>query len=108
VVDVHERVAQLEGRVEGHARMLTDVVGAVRHLEARMDQRFTSVDVRFNGLEGRLTALDQKFDQKSDALNAKLEQKFETLDRKMDSHFRWLVGIQFAMLIAMLASFLAG
>jgi uncharacterized coiled-coil protein SlyX len=115
VADVQERVAQLEGRVEGHAQMLTDVAGAVRHLEARMDQRFASVDLRFteienrlNGLEGRLTALDQKLDRKTDALAEKLEREVGRLDQKLDSHFRWLVGIQFAMLIALVASFIAG
>jgi hypothetical protein len=115
VVEIQERVAKVEGRVEGHARMLTDVAGAMRHLEARMDQRFTSVDerftsvdLRFTALEGRLTALDAKLDQKIGALDAKLDHRFETLDQKMDSHFRWLVGIQFAMLIAMLASFIGG
>jgi hypothetical protein len=108
VVEIQERVATVEGRVEGHARMLTDVAGAIRHLEARMDQRFTSMDLRFTVIEGRLTALDQKPDQKIEALDAKLDQKVATLDQKMDSHFRWLVGIQFAMLIAIVASFMAG
>jgi hypothetical protein len=108
VVEIQERVATVEGRVEGHARMLTDVAGAIRHLEARMDQRFTSMDLRFTVIEGRLTALDQKLDQKIEALDAKLDQKVATLDQKMDSHFRWLVGIQFAMLIAIVASFMAG
>jgi chromosome segregation ATPase len=119
VVEIQERVAKVEGRVEGYARMLTDVAGAIRHLEARMDQRFTSMDLRFTVIEGRLTALDQKLDQKIEALDAKLDQKIgaldakldqkvATLDQKMDSHFRWLVGIQFAMLIAIVASFMAG
>jgi hypothetical protein len=119
VADVHERVAVLDGRVQEHARMLTDVAGAVRHLEARMEQRFTSVDLRFTGLEGRittlegrLTALDQKLDQKVDGVATRLDRKIDAveanLEGKLDSHFRWLVGIQFAMLIALVASFIAG
>lgn len=128
MVEIEERVAKVEGRVEGHARMLTDVAGAVRHLEARMEQRFASVDLRFTGienrfvglegrltgLEGRLTALDQKVDRKTDGLDLKigalgltLERKVGKLDQKLDNHFRWLVGIQFAMLIAFVASFIA-
>ncbi len=129
MVEIQERVATVEGRVVEHARMLTDVAGAIRHLEARMDQRFTSVDLRFTGvenrfiglegrftaLEGRLTALDQKLDRRTDALDlkigalgTKLEREVGKLDQKLDSHFRWLVGLQFAMLIALVASFLAG
>jgi tetrahydromethanopterin S-methyltransferase subunit G len=104
MVEIQERVAKVEGRVEEHARMLTDIAGAIRHLEVRMDQRFTSMDLRFTALEGRLTALDQKLDQKVGTL----DQKIGTLDEKIDSHFRWLVGIQFAMLIAIIASFVAG
>ncbi len=92
MADVQERVAQLEGRVEGYVLMLTDVVGAVRHLEARMDQRFIGVDLRFTSLEGRLTALHQKVGD---------------LDRKLETGFLWMVGIQFATLIALLASFIA-
>ena len=92
MADVQERVAQLEGRVEGYVLMLTDVVGAVRHLEARMDQGFIGVDLRFATLEGRLTALDQKVGD---------------LDRKLETGFLWIVGIQFATLIALLASFIA-
>ena len=115
MVEIQERVAQVEGRVVAHARMLTDVAGAIRHLEARMEQRFTSVDLRFTGienrftgLEGRLTALDQKLDRKTDALTEKLEREVGRIDQKLDSHFRWLVGIQFAMLIALVGSFIAG
>jgi chromosome segregation ATPase len=110
-VDVQERVARLEGRVEGHAQMLTDIAAAVRHLEVRMDQRFTV-------LEGRLTALDQKLDRKIEALDQKiggvetrLQQRIggvETrLEQKLDSHFRWLVGIQFATLVTLVASLVA-
>jgi hypothetical protein len=122
VVEVQERVATLEGRVGEHARMLNDIAGAVRHLEAHMEQRFTSVDLRFtgienrlNGFEGRLTALDQKLDRKTDALEltigalgTKLEREVGRLDQKLDSHFRWLVGIQFAILLAIVASVVAG
>jgi len=83
MADVQERVAQLEGRVEEHARMLTDTAGAVRHLEVRMDQRFT-------------------------ALERKLERKTDALEHKLDSHLRWMVGLYFATLIAIAASLVAG
>jgi len=92
VVDLQQRVAHLEGRVEGHAQMLTDVVGAVRHLEVRMEHRFIGVDLRFTGIEHRLTTLDQKV---------------ANLDRKFETGFLWIVGIQFATFIALAAAIFA-
>jgi hypothetical protein len=80
MVDVHQRVARLEGRVEEDAQMLTDVAGAVRHLEARMDERFAAVDIR-------LTALDQKLDQKTDALDRRLsglDQKISGVEPRLE------------------------
>lgn len=107
--------------------MLTDTAGAVRHLEARMDQRFTGVELRLTALDqkldqkvdGNAAALNQKIDGHTAALNRKIDgntaalnQKIDAvearLEQKMDSHFRWLVGILFAMFIAMLSSVLAG
>lgn len=85
-MDVREQVARLGGRVEGHAQMLTDVAGAVRHLEARMDRLEARMDERF-------TALDEKVDAVE-----------TTLEHKLDGHFRWLVGIQFAVFVALFAS----
>jgi len=89
VVEIQERVARLEGRVQGHAQMLTDVAAAVRHLDARMDRLEARMDERF-------TALDQKIG----VVETRLE-------HKLDTHFRWLVGIQFAMFVALVASLAA-
>lgn len=104
MLDIQERVARLERRVEGQAQMVTDVAGAVRHLEARMEQRFTV-------LEGRMSALDEKLDRKTDALVQKLDAMDgrvggveSRLVQRFDSQFRWLVGIQFAILVALVAS----
>lgn len=59
--DVHERVAFLEGRVEGHTEMINDIRETAAQLdarfdrlEARMDQRFAAVDTRFAGIDSRL------------------------------------------------------
>jgi len=78
MVEVQERVARLEGRVEGHARMLTDVGGAVRHFETRMGN-----------------------------FEARVDQRFTALEQKLDTHFRWLVGIQFTTLVTLVAALLA-
>jgi hypothetical protein len=59
--NVEERVAFLEGRVEGHTAMIDDIreTGArlearFDRLEARLDQRFASIDTRFAGIDARL------------------------------------------------------
>ena len=66
--------------------MLTAMAAAIRHFEARMEQRFSGVDARF-------TALERKFDDRVGAL-----------DRRLETGFLWIVGIQFAILIALVAS----
>ena len=59
--NVEERVAFLEGRVEGHTVMIDDIreTGArlearFDRLEARLDQRFAAIDSRFLGIDTRL------------------------------------------------------
>ena len=79
--------------------MLTDIVGAVRHLEARLEQRFIGIDLRFTGLESRMTTIEGRI--------TALDQKVGNLDRKLETGFLWMVGIQFATLIAIVASFIA-
>ncbi len=43
------------------------------HLEGAYEQ----ISERLNGIDGRLTALDQKIDTRFDALDRKMESKFE-------------------------------
>lgn len=78
VVRGQERWARLEGRVEGHAQSMTDVVNAVRHLESRMELRF-----------------------------AELHRTIGDVDAKLDSRFLWAIGIQFAGFFAIIAAFLS-
>lgn len=89
MADVQERVAQVEGRVKEQARMVTDIAGSVRHLQAHMEQRFEGMDMR-------LTALGRK-----------LEWKTDSLEQKLDNHLRWMVGLYVATLIAIAASLIA-
>ncbi len=49
------------------------------HLEGAYEQ----ISERLRGIDGRLTALDQKIDSRFD----RLDQKIGALDRKMDSRF---------------------
>jgi hypothetical protein len=65
---------------------VTPVAECATHVIRRsQEQRFTGVDLRF-------TALDQKVGN---------------LDRKLETGFLWMVGVQFATLIAIVASFIA-
>jgi len=75
---LEERVARLEGRVEGF-------------------------EDRFASLERRLDALDGKVDRFRDELSGRIE----ALDQKISRHFTWTVGIQVAVLLAVVAA-LAG
>jgi uncharacterized coiled-coil protein SlyX len=85
---VEERLAFLEGRVGEHSQMLTGIREAMVSLEQRMDRRFEAVELR-------LTALDQKLDRSVTAL-----------DQKLDHRFSWLLGVQVTTLIAIVAALL--
>jgi hypothetical protein len=65
------------------------------------------MDRRFDGLEQRMDSRFGGLEQKDDAHEQKIDGVETRLDRKLDSHFRWLVGIQFAMFVALVASLMA-
>ncbi|MGA3036405.1 MAG: hypothetical protein ABSE64_02880 [Vulcanimicrobiaceae bacterium] len=51
------------------------------HLEGAYEQ----ISERLGGIDGRLTALDQKIDARSDALERKMDAKFEAVDRRFEA-----------------------
>jgi len=51
------------------------------HLEGAYEQ----ISERLNGIDGRLTALDQKIDARADALERKMDAKFEAVDRRFET-----------------------
>lgn len=75
---VEERVAYLEGQVNELSEGLSDVRGAIRHLEQRVDVRFDAVDRRF-----------------------------DALDHKVSSQFMWIVGIQVTTLVALVVALIS-
>ena len=85
---VEERVAYLEGRLEDHA----GTVGSVRQDVADLRQvvRQDVADLR---------QLVQHLDQKVDRL-------FYNLDSKVSRQFIWIVGIQVALLLAIVGAIL--
>ncbi len=104
---LEERVAYLEGKVEEHSRGFEDLRASIGRVDAHVlaldgkvdrfrDELGSRIDDlrkdhggRMDGLGSRIDALDQKVDRFRDEL-----------DRKMS----WLVGIQVAVLIAVIGS----
>ena len=85
MASVDERVAFLEGRANEQSQMINGIRDALVSLEQRMDRRFES-------LEQRLNALDQKMDAGVAA---------------QDHRFAWLVGIQLTTTAAVVGTLLA-
>jgi hypothetical protein len=77
---VEERVAFLEGRSQEHATAIGDVRADIRELRGEMTRRFDQID-------GRFTRIDNKFIH-------------------MDNKFTWVIGLQFALLLAFIAALL--
>ena len=120
-------------RALDNRRHFTELKEAVRHLEIKMDERFANVDVRFLEMDGqllaienRLTALNSKLESKFNGLDSKFETRFDGLElkkseskfagvqsqfdavlKKMDSQFKWLVGIQFGVLVTVISVLLS-
>jgi hypothetical protein len=80
VPSLEERVAYLEGRTEEHAVAMGEVRGDIRELRAEMIRRFEHADRRFEQMDGRL--------------------------HHMDTRFTWLIGVQFATLLAVIGALL--
>jgi hypothetical protein len=72
---VEERLAYLEGKVDDHRAASGDLRAAVG------DVRNSITDLR-----------------------AQMDRRFETLDQKVDRNFSWTVGIQVAVLLAVVSA----
>jgi hypothetical protein len=68
------------------------------------DRRFDAIDRRFDGLDRRIDVLDAKLDRFRDELTADLGGRLAALDHKISRHFTWTVGIQVAVLLAVVAA----
>lgn len=58
---------------------------------------------RFDGLERRIDRLERRLDEST----ALLSSRIDALDQKISRHFTWTVGMQVAVLLAVVAA-LAG
>lgn len=104
---IDERVAALEARIDAHAVSTTDVRGALAELQAQMNRRFEQVDHRFEQVDRRFEQMELRFlgvDNRLNDLQAQMNQRFDSVDQKIDRHFTWLVGMQVAVLVAVVGA----
>ena len=94
VPSLEERVAYLEGRTEEHTAAMGEVRSDIRELRAEMIRRFEHVDHRFGQIDRRFEQIDRRFEQIDGRLH------------HMDTRFTWLIGVQFATLLAVIAALL--
>lgn len=75
----------------------------IKALGTKMDQRFEVVDQRLKALEDkmdqRFMALKLEMDQRFGALDSKVDQRFNDMERRF-SLFQWVVILNFSLLIA--------
>lgn len=99
---LEERIAYLEGKVEEHSRGFGELREAIRHLDEKVDRFRQELAARIDALDQRMTAIDHKVDRFREELAARIH----TLDQKVSRQFMWLVGIQIAVLLAVIGALL--
>jgi len=79
----------------------------VAYIEGRLEEQSQRFDVRLNGLDAKVDRLDAKVDRldaKLDGIAQRLDSRIDVLDATASRHFTWLVGIQVAVLIAIVTA----
>jgi len=113
---LEERVAYLEGKVEEQSNFSM----RIEALDQKVDRFRTELSSRIDALSSRIDLLDQKvdrfraelssridaLDQKLDRFREELSSRIDALDYKMSRQFIWLVGIQIAMMLAVIGALL--
>ena len=121
---IEERVAYLEGKVEEHSRGLGEIRESVMHMDAKLDTirvelaaRIADLDQKVDRfreeLSGRIAELDGRMNSRMDALDQKVDRfrdelvgRIDVLDQRMSRQFIWLVGMQMAVLMAVIGALL--
>ena len=81
---LEERVAYLEGKVEEHSKVWSDLK-----------------DMMINH-DSKMIAFEQRIDRRFEAI----DRRFEAIDQKFSKYFLWIIGIQVSVLLAVIASML--
>jgi hypothetical protein len=119
---IEERVAYLEGRMQDHTRLWTDLRDGATDLRADVNRRFDEVraefsdfrtdvnrrfeevrleiaDVRsdmnrqFAGVRAEFSSLRADMDRRFDEVRAEARSDTHRLEDKVDRHFVWLTGM---------------
>lgn len=108
---LEERIATLEVKVDAHTMSASEVRGALTGLQDQMHRRFEQVDRRFEQVDHRFLELQdqmnrrfEQVDHRFNELHGQMNQRFDVVDQKIDRHFTWLVGIQVAVLVAVVGA----
>ena len=95
---LEERVAYLEGKVEELSRLGSDVRERLGQLDQKIDRFRNELAAANAATNSRIDATNSRID----ALEQRLSSRFDALDQKLSTQFRWLVGIMFAVLLAVI------
>ena len=88
-------VESAEQRVMVHS--LEQSLGEFR---VEVNRRFDAMDRRFDAVDQRFDAMDRRFDT--------MDRRFDALGKEMSVQFRWVVGLLFSALIAVVVALARG
>ncbi|BCB97228.1 hypothetical protein JZK55_21500 [Dissulfurispira thermophila] len=95
---LEERVAYLEGKVEEHSKVWSDLKDMMINHDSKMIAFEQRIDRRFEAIDKRFEAIDRRFEA--------IDRRFEAIDQKFSKYFLWIIGIQVSVLLAVIASML--
>jgi hypothetical protein len=78
------RLAHLEGRVVEHSQLFGLIEGRLTALDHKLDQKLTSFEQK---VDQKLAALEQRIDQKLAVLEARFGEKLAALAQNVDRRF---------------------
>jgi hypothetical protein len=76
----------------------------VAYIEGRLEEQSQRFDARLDRLDAKIDAVGQRLDSKLDGIAQRLDSRIDVLDATASRHFTWLVGIQVAVLIAIVTA----
>lgn len=94
-LELEERIARLEGRIDEHSKFFESLSVKLTLLEDKGDRNREFLEDRINRLE-----------KKIEDVRIGLEKKIEDARKEMGTNFRWIVGIQITTWITILLTIL--
>jgi chromosome segregation ATPase len=106
---LEERIAYLEGRVEEHNRGFGDLTRRIDALDQKVDRFRLELSARIDALDQKIDRLRAELFATREELSARIDhlsRRIDVLDHKQSQQFIWLVGIQIAVLLAVIGALL--